>query len=1287
MPNQKRKKGTTFQRILAINLPDAPAVEAIHAFASERKTTIESVDVAEALKELRGDPVDLLLIGVDSNEINEPEISALTEASGERTLTTLVTSDKHFDAASRSTELGVAQCLFIETSATCVQLLLNQMEFQWARTMQAIRQRRASESILRALPDLVIVLDRHGIYHEAISDKSSEWLFVVPPAEVVGRSVDEFFSKYYADGMLRTIEEVLRTRESRVFRYPLEIRGSKRWFSGHVAPLDQHDTERTIWVTRDITDTQELRENVADTRLLLDTAFDTLPMAIFWKDIDARFLGMNQTCVDALGARSIKDVIGKTDYDFEATAPLAEQYRDDDFAVMSSGEAHLGIVERIGKVGESQAWIRTNKVPLRNSSNSIIGVLGTFEDVTTEQLLLAEKHRQKELLETAQSLAKIGSWEFSTRTAELTWTAEIYRIYERDISQGPVREEELTTYYRNEFDAKRLGDAVRTCIKDGTPAEFELWLTTEEGAQKRVRHVIRRHSTHVTGGFVQDVTEAKERELAHRLATTLLESTQELTNVGSWEFNVKEGAVRWSDEMYDIFQLPRDDPMTFEKSISFWEPEEQTRMDALLRRCIARGLPYSEVTEFTLADGQHRFAHATARAIRNGDDEIIWVVGTLQDITERKKEREDAERRAYLLTQTANVSGVGGCYYNFAENSFEPTDKTREILMLEPGQELSIDEALDTLHPSGREAARAMLQRCLDTGEPFTSEASVRRQSGENFWCRVYGEADIEDGVAVGIYGAFLDITEERAELAAAEWSARLLEQTANASGIGGWRYSIEDDAMEFTPKFRELLDVPDDESLTLDEAFHFCNPEDLKMARAAVSKCISSGESFDFTIRARKSGGEEIWANITGAAKFRDGVPIEIYGAFQDVTRKRAQQEKQRAFEARVQHAQKLESLGVLAGGIAHDFNNLLVSMMGYASLAQNTLDEVEPAHELINNVVNAAQRAADLTKQLLAYSGKGQFVVEDIDLNRLVKEMGSILRIALPRGVLLKESYADNLPLISADRAQIAQVVMNLITNAGEAVGDRSGIVTVSTSVVDASAEYLAESEWDTQLEAGFYVCLEVSDTGEGMDRETRDKIFEPFFTTKFAGRGLGLAAVLGIVRGHEGSIRLYSESGRGTTFKVLLPISGAAKESLDSEPTTLAQIEGCALVVDDEPSIRAVARMVLQAAGMEVETANDGVDGIAKFRANPERYTVVLLDMTMPHIGGREAFREIRKIREDACVILSSGYAEQDATSGFEGKRLSGFIQKPYRPAELIAEIRLAMARCGEDGCEDC
>jgi two-component system cell cycle sensor histidine kinase/response regulator CckA len=399
-----------------------------------------------------------------------------------------------------------------------------------------------------------------------------------------------------------------------------------------------------------------------------------------------------------------------------------------------------------------------------------------------------------------------------------------------------------------------------------------------------------------------------------------------------------------------------------------------------------------------------------------------------------------------------------------------------------------------------------------------------------------------------------------------------------------------------------------------------------------------------------------------------------------QDITDSLRIEQEQRRLEAQIRHTQKLESLGVLAGGIAHDFNNILQVIIGNVTLAEDHVSQISPARENLDEIGRAARRASDLCHQMLAYSGKGKFVVEAVDLNAIVREMTHMLEISISKKAELRFDLADVLPAVEADPTQLRQVILNLITNASESLEDRSGVISIATSAEDCDRPDLGGTFLAPDLPVGRYVCLKVADTGCGMDEATCEKIFEPFFSTKFAGRGLGLAAVLGIVRGHRGTIHVDSTPGRGTTFRVLLPASErpAAPITLQAATSRGWQGSGLVLLVDDEVAIRELGRRMLERVGMQVLLAADGRKALEIFRARSREIACVVLDLTMPRLGGEEVLQDMRRIREDVKVILCSGYNEQDITQRFLGQGLAGFLQKPYLPVQLYAKLQEVLGR---------
>lgn len=436
-------------------------------------------------------------------------------------------------------------------------------------------------------------------------------------------------------------------------------------------------------------------------------------------------------------------------------------------------------------------------------------------------------------------------------------------------------------------------------------------------------------------------------------------------------------------------------------------------------------------------------------------------------------------------------------------------------------------------------------------------------------------------------------------------------------------------------------------------------------------------------TVHMQKDG-TRIPVEVSSALVDEGGSP-HLQAIVRDIADRKKVEEERLEFERRLQQSQRLESLGVMAGGIAHDFNNILMAVLGHADLALSDLPASSPGRENLKEIVQASRKAAELCRQMLAYSGHGQSELTPLDLGTLVSDMVQLLRTAIPKKILFNLNLEKNLPRVEGDTGQLTQVVMNLVINAAEAIGERSGVITVSTGAMECTEEYLADTYLDERLAPGLYVTLEVSDTGRGMDAKTRGSLFEPFFTTKFTGRGLGLSAVLGIVRAHRGAIKVYSEVDRGTTFKLALPAlgnDGATGSASAVKPGEQWQGSGTVLLVDDEETVRALGKRMLERIGFEVLTAIDGREALEVFRTHRGEIVLVLLDLTMPRMNGEEAFRELRRIDPAARVVMSSGYSENDISARLAGKGLVGFIQKPYTVDVLRGRLAAVLGRPPSD-----
>ena len=522
------------------------------------------------------------------------------------------------------------------------------------------------------------------------------------------------------------------------------------------------------------------------------------------------------------------------------------------------------------------------------------------------------------------------------------------------------------------------------------------------------------------------------------------------------------------------------------------------------------------------------------------------------------------------------------------------------------------------------------------------------------------------------------DITKQLEARAQLEQSERMHRKLFEASPLGMFVICMEDDRVLNVNDVgcgmhgyaREALMERSARTYLFDEE---ASPKEYDRFRDAIFR----GENF----------------STTGFSRHKDDslFPVELFGTpvtyhgkssalvlVEDITRRRAREEKERVMQERMEQTQRLESLGVLAGGIAHDFNNLLMAIMGYADLALMDLSPLSPAASDIAEIKVSSKRAADLCSQLLAYSGKGRLEEKTFSISELVEEMLHMLKTFISKKCVLNLNLKKDLPITAGDPSQMRQIIMNFVLNASEAIGEDNGMIGVTTGTMVCTMEYFETGYVLKPEKPGLYVTLEVSDNGTGMDAETLNRIFEPFFTTKFTGRGLGLSAVLGIIRSHGGGLRVYSEPGVGTTFKVLFPVAqeGSVPADVFSVGDEAADLNrrghGTVLLVDDEETVRSVCCRKLNRLGFDVLTAENGLECVALYREKRDEIDLIILDLTMPIMGGEEAFRELRAINPEVKIVLSSGYTKMDVISRFSGKKISGFLRKPFTMGELLVVL---------------
>ena len=677
-----------------------------------------------------------------------------------------------------------------------------------------------------------------------------------------------------------------------------------------------------------------------------------------------------------------------------------------------------------------------------------------------------------------------------------------------------------------------------------------------------------------------------------------------------------------------------------------------------------------------------------------GDSEPVCVqpgrppagVPFCESETGTKNAKAALRETEYFLTKSQEVARLGFYQFEIAANRWKCTPVLDEIFGIDGAYPRTSDSWLQLVVPEEREEMRKLLLDYVLAGhERFERECRIKRPNdGQIRWVNGMGELEFDpQGRPVRMIGMIQDVTDRKQAERLRREAEGLYRTVFQTSPDGIALLDLESRITFSSPKALEVMGFAAMDAVSGRPMTDFIAPEDHARVRAAFER-VQNGRyrsSSEYIVR-RPDGSTFIGEFNAALLRDTEGRPKGVLVIMRDTTERKQAEQARLEMERRLLHAQKLESLGVLAGGIAHDFNNLLMAILGNLDLALMDLSPVSPARTSIEQSVVAARRATDLTRQMLAYSGKASFDIRKIDLSELVAENAHLFRACISKRVVLNVSLDRGLPLINADSGQIQQIVMNLITNASEAIAERPGAITLSTGVQTCDEAALSRSRVTGIPQPGRFVFLEVADTGCGMDHETQLRLFDPFFTTKMMGRGLGMSATLGIVRAHNGAIFVDSMVGRGSTIRVLFPAGetvpigtgqGAVAETLSTAPGGAPADEGTILIVDDEDMVRNVCARILRRLGWQVFTASNGPDALEIYRKNPSEITGVILDQSMPEMDGIAVCRELQIINPAVKVILSSGYSnEQKIGLNSETAGLAGFIQKPYTIEVLRNEI---------------
>ena len=652
-----------------------------------------------------------------------------------------------------------------------------------------------------------------------------------------------------------------------------------------------------------------------------------------------------------------------------------------------------------------------------------------------------------------------------------------------------------------------------------------------------------------------------------------------------------------------------------------------------------------------------------------GDDRLV---STIIDVTERQRQHEAShaiEDRARLTIEAARL---GAWDWDLSTDTLECSPLCRQMLGMSATATPSYKGFLAAVHADDRPQVEATVQRVIEHGGEYEEEFRVVGRDGLVRWVAARGRALDCDGQGTGRFiGAIMDITSRKETEQRLRSNQMVLADSQRIAQLGSWDWDLHTRALTWSDEMCRIMGrKPPESAQSADWILEGVHPDDRAMLARKIQQTMQNGLPMVHRHRIERSdGATRVVMARAHMVVSENRQPVRMVGTLQDITEQTKVEEERRELEARVQRAQKLESLAMLAGGIAHDFNNLLVGIIGNADLALLDLPPDSTARPLLAAIKRAGEHASSLTHQMLAYSGRGRFVLDRVDVNRVLGETLRNLHSSVSQRAHLQLSLPEALPLVEADADQLRQVILNLVTNAAEAIDDdRCGTIRLRTERIELDAAFREQVVETHDLPDGSYVLVEVTDSGRGMDEGTRLRAFDPFFSTKFAGRGLGLPVVAGIVRSHRGAVGMRSRPGQGTTCAMVLPAfsqtespRSARAASPKSRPVTSGS--GTILVIDDQTTVLATAEVMLKRAGYAALTASDGRTGLRMLQEHAKDVRAVLLDLTMPVMSGEEVFRQVRESHPKVPVLLMSGYTEKEATAHFTGAGLAGFIAKPF------------------------
>jgi PAS domain S-box-containing protein len=919
---------------------------------------------------------------------------------------------------------------------------------------------------------------------------------------------------------------------------------------------------------------------------------------------------------------------------------------------------------------KGRRYMQLNYYPYKAENGEIVGLINIAYDISDYKEATNRIQKKEEMLSRTESIAHIGSWEWEIETDTVTWSEELYRIFQLDPGgKAPSWKEHSKLYHPEDF--KKLRQAVETAIVDCKPYEIELrafrkddetricvakgFPETGEGGQ-----VVRLF------GLLQDISKPKKLEQILINSEAKWRSYIENAPYGVFIAN-KEGKYKEVNPTAAVMSGYTEKELLDMKISDIWASESVEDGQKRFQKLKNEGHVTSDFV-FMHKNGQKRVWSISA--VQIDEDNFI---GFTEDITNRKKVEDTLIKRKNYIETLNNALSDTIFTVRLPEREIEYVNKSvKKLFGYTPEDCIGQNTSMFYAKKEGYLDFKRKLQQAINEGKKILySEQSLKKKNGEIFPAEISTTFLRHKDDELKVISIIRDITERKRYENELMKSEAHLEEAQRIAHVGSWDWIAATDTPTWSRELCRILEVDSEKPApSMADQDRLYTPDSMARMRTSAERAMQTGEPYEIELEHVRDDGSSLWLLARGERWYdEEGEVIGLRGTALDITERKQNEKEKLRLEKQLQKSQKIESIGKLAGGIAHDFNNVLYPIIGFTQLSMEELPKDHPVQDNLIDILDGAKRARDLVKRILLFSRQQDQILKSTSLKPVIEETLKLLRSSIPANINIQSSLYEGDACVMCDETQIHEIVMNLCTNAYHALEDHGGEINVT----------LTEAGPDVSLNVpdGAYLCLSVADNGTGIPENNLEKIFDPYFTTKEVGKGsgLGLSVVHGIVKNYKGDISVKSEPGKGTVISVFLPVADP-ESKINESHDKYENLKGTEkiLFIDDEKSIVKLCTRTLERQGYHLTGEQDSMGALMRIKNDPDKFDLIITDMAMPKMDGLQLAKKTYEINPDIPVLICSGFSEKlDKTANDLSPNIKAKLDKPLQVQELIKKVR--------------